>query len=244
MKKKILIWISVTMNIVFIAGAIFFIVHKGGLGYLGSKMGIASQSDSKISNPLNVIKVEANSINISKHSDIVFLGDSHTDYFQWGEYFSNLNISNQGIAGDKTEDILKRVNQVNAVTPKKVFIMMGINDLQGGSSVENIMLNYQNILSNIKAANPNSTIYIQSVLPVNNEKYPLYFNKDPKILNDEVKKLNKEIEKLSDKNNNVFFINNEGFSEGLSSENTVDGLHLNKKGYELLVKKISEYINN
>ncbi|MED0935351.1 GDSL-type esterase/lipase family protein [Bacillus mobilis] len=159
-------------------------------------------------------------------SDIVFLGDSHTDYFEWNEHFRDKTISNQGIAGDTVENILKRINYVNSVNPKKIFVMMGINDLQGNK-------------------NPNAQIYIQSIFHVNKDKYPLYFGKDAKQLNVKIDNLNKDIADLSSKINNVYWINTNdifGASNQLPSKYTIDGLHLNKKGYELWIKNLNKYI--
>ena len=45
-----------------------------------------------------------------------------------------LNIFFVGIAGDTVENISKMINYVNSVNPKKIFVMMGINDLQGNKN--------------------------------------------------------------------------------------------------------------
>lgn len=137
-----------------------------------------------------------------------------------------LNIFFVGIAGDTVENISKMINYVNSVNPKKIFVMMGINDLQGNK-------------------NPNAQIYIQSIFHGNKDKYPLYFGKDAKKLNMEIDNLNKDIADLSSKINNVYWINNTdifGVSNQLLSKYTIDGLHLNKKGYELWIKNLNRYI--
>lgn len=82
MKNKILVSISLALNIFFVAIVILFIIHKGGLDYLESKIHKNPTSTNKIQNPLILVKEDTISINNSMQSDIVFLGDSHTDYFE------------------------------------------------------------------------------------------------------------------------------------------------------------------
>src|SRR5690554_2982531 len=45
----------------------------------------------------------------AKHGSTVFLGDSLTDFYRTSEFFLNFNIYNRGIAGDSTDDILRRI---------------------------------------------------------------------------------------------------------------------------------------
>ncbi|MGN4292875.1 GDSL-type esterase/lipase family protein [Bacillus cereus group sp. MYBK87-1] len=146
----------------------------------------------------------------------------------------------------RVENILKRINYVNSVDPKKIFVMMGINDLQGNKNPIQIKQNYKEVITELRNKNPNAQIYIQSIFHVNKDKYPLYFGKDAKQLNMEIDNLNKDIEDLSSKINNVYWINNTdifGVSNQLPSKYTIDGLHLNKKGYELWIKNLNIYIS-
>ncbi|MGH0779314.1 GDSL-type esterase/lipase family protein [Bacillus cereus] len=145
----------------------------------------------------------------------------------------------------RVENISKRINYVNSVDPKKIFVMMGINDLQGNKNPIQIKQNYKEVITELRNKNPNAQIYIQSIFHVNKDKYPLYFGKDAKQLNMEIDNLNKDIEDLSSKINNVYWINNTdifGVSNQLPSKYTIDGLHLNKKGYELWIKNLNRYI--
>jgi len=62
---------------------------------------------------------------------IVFLGDSITEYFSVQEFFSNVKIYNRGISSDTTEGVIIRLDStVLNLEPSKVFVMIGINDMQ------------------------------------------------------------------------------------------------------------------
>ena len=60
------------------------------------------------------------------------LGDSLTDNGEWGELFPSVRIINRGISGQKTVEMLGRLDEIIIRKPKKVFILAGINDLAAG----------------------------------------------------------------------------------------------------------------
>ena len=60
--------------------------------------------------------------------DVVFLGDSLTDFYPIEE-FTDVKIVNRGIAGDTTSDVMHRVSEVVELKPKKLFLQIGINDM-------------------------------------------------------------------------------------------------------------------
>ena len=70
----------------------------------------------------------------------LFLGDSLTEYGNWRELFPGLDIKNRGIAGDTTDGVLHRLDGITALSPDKIFLMIGINDLLMGRSVKRIFV--------------------------------------------------------------------------------------------------------
>lgn len=48
---------------------------------------------------------------------------------------------------------------------KRVYIMLGINDL-GWPSMETFTGNYSKLIDAVRSSQPNATIYVQSILPV------------------------------------------------------------------------------
>ena len=54
--------------------------------------------------------------------------------------------------------------------PLKIFILIGINDIANNTDSEVILKNYETIVSKIQENSPNTKIYIQSILP-NNDNF-------------------------------------------------------------------------
>lgn len=126
---------------------------------------------------------------------VIFLGDSITDEGEWVELLNTPNIKNRGISGDTTDGVLNRIDEIVKSQPQKIFIMIGINDLMSNKSINQIVRNYKDILSNLKNKLPNTEVFIQSVLPVNNtiSRYWQNYNNITK-LNMSLKELAKDWE--------------------------------------------------
>lgn len=171
---------------------------------------------------------------------IVFLGDSLTDNNEWNEMFNSIDIYNRGIQGDTTDGVVERIGQVTEGKPKKIFLMIGHNDLLRGNNAENIdnlVNNYSKIIETIKKDSPNTEVYIQSILPVNNELFGDEIeNSDINAVNERLKKLEKDNVKYVDLYS-LFVKDNQ-----LNSKYTNDGVHLTGDGYMLWKKAIEQYV--
>ncbi len=97
----------------------------------------------------------------------LFVGNSITDGAEWSELFNDLHIKNRGISGDNTSGILHRWQQIVDAKPKKVFLMIGTNDLSRGLSVDSVVKNILLAADFLKQESPVTQLYIQSILPVN-----------------------------------------------------------------------------
>src|SRR6478735_10221234 len=75
----------------------------------------------------------------------VFLGNSITERGAWGELLSGQPIMNRGIGGDNTFGVLARLEGVAKAKPKKIFLLIGINDLSRGLPKGVILNNYNRI---------------------------------------------------------------------------------------------------
>lgn len=174
----------------------------------------------------------------NKKNQIIFVGDSITDGCEWNELFQNNSVKNRGISSDTTKGVLKRIEQINILKPKKVFIMIGVNDLGTKVSIEEIIKNYREIVKNIKEKSKKSGIIIQSILPVN-ENYV------GNIKNNSVIKLNQEIKKMAEDEKLLFvdlynlYLDKTG---NMDMSFTYDGIHLNGKGYSLWRDNIEKLV--
>lgn len=180
-----------------------------------------------------------------KNENIVFLGDSITDWYPFEEMYSNdIPIVNSGIAGYETKDILNRMDDlVYKFNPTKVFILIGTNDIKYEEDDEQVVVdNIKKIIKEIKKNRPNTKVYITSIFPVNRE---LKYHAAEERYNGEILKINKGIKDYC-KENNITYINMYDElidSKGnLKKEYTVDGLHLSKTGYVKYTSKLLQYI--
>ncbi|MBP3461511.1 MAG: hypothetical protein J6K21_03770 [Bacilli bacterium] len=185
-------------------------------------------------------------VNYEMDENIVFFGDSITNKYKVEEFFPNSHVVNSGISGDKSSDLIERMDDVYKYNPSKVFLLIGINDLNNAVDQDEILNNIQKIVNGIKTNRKYTKIYIESVYPINrnsfNEK-DYSFNED--ITNDTIKDFNNKLKNLC-KENKINYVNvydNLLDSDGnLKDIYTVEGLHLNDLGYYKVTSSIIKYI--
>jgi lysophospholipase L1-like esterase len=174
--------------------------------------------------------------------DIIFLGNSITAGTDWAELLGNPNARNRGISGDITFGVLERLDEVIEGQPAKVFILIGINDIQRNIPDTLIVGNYRKMIQRIKAGSPSTKIYFQTVLPVNNEytQFKNHYNKDEHIafVNAGLKKIAAE-EKITLVDLHSHFLD---ANKKLDKRYTMDGLHLNAEGYKVWAGILKQYL--
>lgn len=196
---------------------------------------------------INIYFFDVKKTSIVLDENIVFFGDSITSGYKIEEFYPKNNVINSGTSGDTTENLLERMEDVYKYNPSKVFILIGINDLNRGKSIDEITKNIQKIINNIKANRKYTKIYIESVYPINRnvfEEKDYSFNE--KINNDIIKELNNKI-KILCKENKIQYIDvynslldNDG---NLKDIYTNEGLHLSDLGYFKVTTSLNKYIN-
>lgn len=105
---------------------------------------------------------------IGRH-DIVMLGNSLTDGAEWNELLNNPHVKNRGIVGDIVQGFYERLEPILKGQPKKLFIMGGINDVSHGVSGDSIARAMEKLIVLVKQRCPKTKIYLQSMLPFNND---------------------------------------------------------------------------
>jgi len=171
---------------------------------------------------------------------IIFLGDSQTEQGEWHELFGDTPaVLNRGISGDYTEGLLERLPEIIRHKPLKIFLLIGVNDLAFGNSVPEIENAYRAIVQKIRTESPDTELYLQSLLPVNNDVRHVGV-KNAKILevNARVAQIAREFAlpfldiatPMKDADGN------------LAAKFTEDGLHVNGLGYAVWKKEIEQYI--
>jgi len=160
-------------------------------------------------------------------SDIILLGDSITAGFPTDTLLKEFSVLNKGIAGDRTDQVLERLNRdVIELAPSAVFLLIGINDIGGGFSNNTLLVNYERLILRITKNVPGGKLFIESILPTRGiDNRPL----------ERIQLLNVEIHKLAMKYGIKFldiyplFVNAKG---ELREEFSDDGIHLTLPAYQ------------
>ncbi|MBF2078406.1 MAG: lysophospholipase [Synechococcales cyanobacterium T60_A2020_003] len=196
---------------------------------------------------LEVLKQEADAIAISKPKKLAILaGDSISLWFPPDLLPGDRTWLNQGISGETSAGLLKRLSLFEATQPDTVFLMIGINDLIKGYSTDTVFANQELIIEDLLEQHPDTQIVIQSVLPHAGEA-ATWEGRDRllKISNDDIRALNERLSGLSDRHDQVKYLDlfsDFADSDGnLRMELSTDGLHLNEKGYQLWRQVLQAY---
>ena len=181
-----------------------------------------------------------NKPNVDAQSQVVFLGDSITARENWNVLFGVSYIANAGFPGDTTDRILARLNSIVSAKPKKIFLMIGINDLLNGRDENYILNNYEKILDEIKIQSPGTLVYVQSVLPINNDILKSETADNQKIIS-----LNSRLALLAQRKGFIFIDLHSYFSgtdNKIPRKYSWDGLHPNAYGYTVWKDLIAQNV--
>lgn len=236
--------ISILLNITGIILITAVVVKRGGVSYVVNKIVNKHQNDNFdiLKYPYYMDKNSLFDILKPKENSIMFVGDSITDNCEWHELLQEYPylVLNRGIASDNTIGLKKRISNIISARPSKVFIMIGINDLQHGRSVEDTINNIDDIVSELKNNLPESKIYLQSVLPINTNICRIENLPD----NSQIIELNKKISSVANQYNvgYIDLYSKMAVNDQLDTTFTNDGLHLNGKAYLVWKEAIVQYI--
>ncbi len=156
--------------------------------------------------------------------ELLFLGDSLIEYFDWAERFPHRRVRNLGVSGEPVEGLLERIDVVTSEYPEAAaFIMTGINDIAMDQS--GFIGEYRKIILKLREAYPAGLrIHIHTLLPT------LLHWIDPA----EIRRVNSLIAKLSEETGVRLIDMHDLFLErGLHDLLAADGIHLSGRGYEL-----------
>lgn len=180
--------------------------------------------------------------------NIVFFGDSITEGYKVEEFFPDTYVINSGISGNQSNQLLERIEgDVYAYNPSKVFILIGINDMNHSVSQEEILNNIQKIINGIKINRKYTKIYIESIYPINRNMFDdikYGFNKE--VTNDKIKEINLKIKNICEENDITYVDVYSSLTDedgNLKSAYSKEGLHLTDLGYFKVTKVLEKYIS-
>ena len=164
-------------------------------------------------------------------TDIVFLGNSLTNGCEWHELLGIPNVKNRGISGDIVQGVDERLTPVTNGHPAKIFFLTGVNDLSHDVPADSVATAILNVVDRIHAESPETKVYVQSLLPINNAfgRYKKVVGKEQDIID-----INSTLAKEC-ANHGATWINlYPSFADengNLREDLTNDGLHLLGPGY-------------
>lgn len=174
---------------------------------------------------------------VNNGNRIILMGDSITEF--WLNANPNFFIDkpyliNRGIGGQTTSQMLERFDaDVISLKPKVVVILAGTNDIAGNTGPMTIPKIMENIAAMAKKAKARKIkVVLCTVLPVFD--YPW---KPGLIPSEKITALNTLIKAYAEKNGITYL---DYFSamvdnrNGLNTEYSGDGVHPNKKGYQVM----------
>jgi lysophospholipase L1-like esterase len=164
---------------------------------------------------------------------IVMVGNSITEGTDWKVLLKDTTITNRGISGDVTFGVLNRLKEITDRKPKKLFLLIGVNDLSRNTPDEVIIENIFKIVGKIHSQSPTTAVYVQSILPTNESFKNLHKNFAGKgehitIINNQLRNYTEML-----KYTYVDLYSNFLDSDGkMDVKYTYDGLHLSADGYD------------
>jgi lysophospholipase L1-like esterase len=156
----------------------------------------------------------------------ILVGDSLSLWFPKDKLPTGKLWLNQGISGDTSEGVSKRLSVFSATRPDVIYVMIGINDLRKGATDKSILVNSSRIIHSLRQSHPSSQIIVQSILPV----------RSPKIPNSRIRHINNQLAVIAQRQGANYLNIHNWFTDidgNLRPELTTDGLHLSLAGYQV-----------
>lgn len=104
-----------------------------------------------------------------KKAEVVLVGDSTAMFFSpelLQTHLPGVDIVNRGIGGETTQLLLGRLDDVSALAPRVILVVIGGNDLLGGRCIPEILENTRRIVSGLQSSGSRPRVILVSVPPV------------------------------------------------------------------------------
>jgi lysophospholipase L1-like esterase len=179
------------------------------------------------------------------HVDLIFIGDSITHSWEgggkdvWKKYYGHRNAVNMGIACDRTQHVLWRLDRghLDGISPKLAVVMIGTNNTYECGPAE-IAAGIKAIVEKLRAKVPTIKVLVLGIFP----RGPNKEDRHRQI----IVETNKIIEKLAD-GRNVFYLDiSPSFlaADGTMKKELVgtDLVHLTPAGYAIWAESIEPMV--
>lgn len=225
-----LLWVSLAFNLAVLAALALYVRKKGGWAFVKARLVsrglLKDRALERLEGAYWLNRTELFALYPVPAGATMFVGDSLTDAADWHELLGDPLALNRGISGDTTAGVLKRLETVIRARPARVFLLVGINDLNTGVAVETVVANHREIVRRLREGSPQTRIVIQSLLPMDTLRWGVE-------VRDKILAVNRALSGLAEGEAVRFldlyplFAVEDRMEEACSH----DGLHLNGEGY-------------
>ena len=179
--------------------------------------------------------------------DVLLVGDSIT--IQWGEawkqFFPNLKAVNIGIGGDKTQNVLWRLDHggVEGLQPRVIVLMIGNNNMffTPETGIEAAALGIQMCVKNLRGKFPSAALVVAKILPAHVPGNRFY---------DDIKRTNAALDALKlDRDPQLRVL--DLWNDFTNADGTIrkalfnpDNIHLSPAGYAVYADRLKPLLNN
>ena len=194
---------------------------------------------------------ESERVTSAYFNDAVFIGDSLTTGIQLYNILPDTtvlaavgvgleNIYTQEVIG--TEDSKQTILEAaDAQQPAKIYVMLGINGLKGLGADKTVEL-YRDLVQHLKEIHPDSIIYVQSFMPINEQKFEANYGYN--LTNAEIDECNEKLMAMAGEEQ-VYYVDVASAIKdetgGLPAEFTTDGLHFKGEYYNKWIDYLKEH---
>ncbi len=210
----------------------YFLIFLLGLGTL------CAQEQLPFAKEVKEIEQHTRSIWDQSKETIVFTGSSSIRFWKdIQERFPSQQVLNTGFGGSQFSDLALYLDElILDYRPVKVFIYEGDNDIFAKKRPRNILKTAEDILGQLQQRSPGMEIVLISAKPsISRWKF-----------RGKYRRLNRKLEKLAQETEGIDFVDvwfpmldKRKVKQDIFVE---DGLHMNKKGYDIWYDAIKEYV--
>lgn len=171
----------------------------------------------------------------SLFEEALFIGDSFT---QGLRVYTNLDAYFIEEVGMTLAKGLQRLPELAEVTPRRIFILLGINDLGHGVRPDEFVEQYRQMTDALKERFPGVRITLQTLAPVTATRS----TEDPAHSNEKIKEYNKALRAFAKAERLRLIDPWQVFLEGevLRASESSDGLHLVPSAYPIWLEQLKK----
>jgi lysophospholipase L1-like esterase len=173
-------------------------------------------------------------IDYRQSADIVMFGDSHVSGVKWNSLIKDYSVKRLGRGRLTTDQLSQLIEQTIDYKPQFVFILCGGNDIGSRCfKVENVISNYM-FMADALIENNIQPVFQKLLYQYNNQEFNMI-----------VDSINSGLYGFCKDEKIAFLDITKGMNDstGLKASLTIDGLHLNEKGYSIWSNCLNEFLS-